>query len=94
MRAHWEDEEELRRYYKAISGEGPSPHGSIRLDEAALTFKFIEIVRANGYDSLCNVTSEVLRKALRYAYKRNTGVPIHQLEQQRKRLRHQQPEPE
>jgi len=73
-------------YLQAISGEVPSIHGSVTLDEAAYTFKVQEIAKQNGFAFLGTVSANKLRRALRFAYKRNTGVSVRLLEKQRKQL--------
>lgn len=83
IRSHWE---EIRPYYEAMSGITSSKHGSYRLDEAAYTFKVKQMAEDNGYALLGQVSTYKLWKALRYGYKRNTGVKMKLLEKQYKRL--------
>jgi hypothetical protein len=86
LRAHWS---EVKPYYQAISGEAPSLHGSGPLDEAACVFEIQRIAKENGFAFLGSVQTYKLRRALRWGFKRNTGVPMGQLEAQYKRLHKQ-----
>jgi hypothetical protein len=83
LRAHWD---EVKPYYQSISGETASMHGSYQLDEAACVFKVQEIAKLNGFAFLGSLQAAKLRKALRFGFKRNTGVPMCHLEQQYKQL--------
>jgi hypothetical protein len=83
LRAHWT---ELKPYYQSISGEIPSMHGSVQLDEASCVFKIKEVADANGYAYLSSVKTVELRRALRFGFKRNTGVPMRMLEKQYRQL--------
>lgn len=85
LRDHWD---ELQPFWAAISGEAPSRHGRLWLDEAELTFEVQKIVRSNGFNALADAPSWKLWHALRRAYKRNTGIAVHQLEKQRLRLQY------
>jgi hypothetical protein len=89
IRAHWD---EIRPYYQAMSGEAPSKHGSYRLDEAAYTFEVKRLAAANGYALLGRISTYDLWRALRFGYRRNTGVSMKLLESQYKQLQvtHQQ----
>jgi hypothetical protein len=91
LRAHWE---EVKPYYLCISGEAPSMHGRVWLDEAACVFEVKRIATANGFAFLGSVPTNKLRTALRFGFKRNTGTPMRQLEKQYRRLQitHQQPQ--
>jgi len=80
LRAHWDD---VLPFFQAISGEVPSIHGSSNLDEAACIFKVQAMAVDNGYAQLGSVQAAKLRRAVRYAYKRNTGIAVYKLEQQR-----------
>jgi hypothetical protein len=84
LRAHWD---EVHQYYASISGEKPSIKGSVMLDEAACVFEIERIAKANGYAIANNVKAAEIRRAARYAYKRNTGVSLRLLEAQNRRLR-------
>ena len=84
LRAHWN---EMRPFFQAISGEAPSLHGSLNFDEAACAFAIKEAAVANGFAVLGTVDDATMWKAVRYAYKRNTGTAVGALEQQNKRLR-------
>jgi hypothetical protein len=86
-RAHWD---EIKPFFRAFSGEEPSIHGAPDLDEAACVFKVQEIARENGFAILAGVSAAKLRLALRYAYKRNTGITVGQLKAQAKTLRLEQ----
>jgi hypothetical protein len=92
LRAHWD---EVRPFYESLSGERESMHGSVTLDEAATVFEVKRIAKENGFAFLGTVPTATLRRALRFGYKRNTGVPVHVLESQYKRLRieHQNKQP-
>lgn len=85
LRKHWDD---VKPFWKAISGESPSIHGKLSFDEAALTFEVQEIVRSNGFAALGDVPAWKLWLALRRGYKRNTGVAVHLLEKQRLQIEH------
>jgi len=85
LRDHWDD---IQPFWAAISGEMPSRHGRLWLDEAELTFEVQKIVRSNGFNALGDAPSWKLWHALRRAYKRNTGIAVHQLEKQRLRLQY------
>ena len=78
--------EMAKPFLQAISGEALTIHGSITLDEAAYVFKVQEIAKANGFAFLGTVPAVKLRRALRFAYKRNTGISVRLLEKQRKQL--------
>jgi hypothetical protein len=84
LRAHWD---EIKPFFQAISGEAESIKGSLAFDEAACAFKIQEVAKANGFAVLANVSAARLWLALRYGYKRSTGVAVRQLEAQNKRLR-------
>jgi hypothetical protein len=84
LRAHWDD---VVAFYQALSGEAPSIHGSIMLDEAACVFKLQDIAQRNGFALLGAVNAATLRRAVRFAYKRNTGIAVGKLEAQNRRLR-------
>jgi hypothetical protein len=84
LRSHWD---EVIDFFKAISGEAPSIHGSVTLDEAACIFKVQDIAKNNGYALLGTVKANHLRRAVRYAYKRNNGHTVAQLEAQNRRQR-------
>jgi hypothetical protein len=84
QRAHWD---EIKPFFRALSGEEPSIHDAPDLDEAACVFKVQEIAKENGFAVLASVSAAKLRLALRYAYKRNTGITIGQLKSQGKQLR-------
>jgi len=83
LRAHWQ---EVKPFFQAISGEAASIHGSLAFDEAACAFKIQEIANENGFAILAHTSAAKLWHSLRYAYKRNTGVSIRELERQSKRL--------
>jgi hypothetical protein len=83
LRAHWED---VKPYYLSISGQAPSMHGSVSLDEAACVFKIQDIAQRNGFAFLGTVSTHKLRLALRFGYKRNTGIPMRLLEKQYRRF--------
>lgn len=83
LRAHWE---EVMPFYQSISGEIPSKHGSLSLDEAECVFEVKRIAGANGYAFLASIPTVRLRTALRFGYKRNTGTPMWKLEKQYKLL--------
>ena len=89
LRAHWD---EVKPYYQSISGETASMHGSLTLDEAACVFKVQDIAKENGFAWLGSIPAVKLRRALRFGFKRNTGVPMRLLEAQYRRLQltHQQ----
>ena len=81
---HWD---EVKPLWEAMSGEKPSLNGSFRMDEAAAAFKFKEIALTNGYPLMAAATPAQIRRAMRYAYKRNTGISVRKLEAQNRRLR-------
>jgi hypothetical protein len=83
LRAHWD---EIKPFFQAISGEAESMHGSLVFDEAACAFKIKEIAKSNGFVMLANIPAAKLWNSLRFGYKRNTGIAVHLLEQQNKRL--------
>ena len=84
QRAHWD---ELKPFWQSISGEAPSMHGSLMLDEAACAFKAKQIATENGYAFLGSIPTADFWRAMRFGYKRNTGVPMKVLEAQYKQLR-------
>lgn len=84
LRAHWD---EVKPFYQSISGEIPSKHGSLMLDEAACVFEVQKIAKDNGFAFLGNVKTVELRRALRFGFKRNTGTPMRLLEAQYRRLK-------
>lgn len=91
LRSHWD---EIKPYYLAMSGETESMHGSFPLDEAAAVFKVQEIASQNGFAFLGSLKAAKLRKALRFGFKRNTGVPMWLLTKQYKLLQiEHQPQP-
>jgi hypothetical protein len=83
QRAHWE---EVKDFFAMLSGEIPSAHGAADLDEAACIFEIQRIAKANGFAYLGTVPAAQLRTASRFAFKRNTGVPVKQLKKQRRQL--------
>ena len=86
LRTHWS---EVVGFFRAISGEAPSIHGSITFDEAACIFKIQEMARENGYALLGGIQANRLRRVVRSAYKQTTGIHPKVLEdqnRQRKRL--------
>ena len=83
IRAHYE---EIKPFYQAMSGEAPSIHKSFQLDQAAYTFEVKRIASQNGYALLGAVPTYDLWRALRFGWKRNTGVPMRLLEKQYKQL--------
>lgn len=84
LRSHWQD---VMPFFRAISGEAPSIHGSTNLDEAACVFEVQRIAKDNGFALLGEVKANALRLALRRAYKRNSGIAVRMLEAQNRRLR-------
>ena len=84
LRAHWE---EVKEDFQVLSGEKPSEHGSLSLDDAACVFKIQKIAKANGFAFLGSVRTNKLRRALRFGYKRNSGTSMKLLFQQYKQLR-------
>lgn len=84
LRVHWED---IKPFFQSISGEIESKHGSLMLDEAACVFEVQRIARDNGYAFLGTIQTAKLKRVLRYAYRRNTGMAVKYLEQQYRRLR-------
>jgi hypothetical protein len=84
LRVHWN---EVMPHFQIISGEAASVHGSLPFDEAACAFKIQEIAKANGFAVLSRVPAAKMWLALRYAYRRVTGISVHQLEAQNKQLR-------
>jgi len=84
LRSHWD---EVVDFFKAISGELPTIHGSITFDEAACIFKIQKLASENGYDLLGTVHATKLRRVVRSAYKRNTGIAVKQLESQNRNMR-------
>jgi hypothetical protein len=83
LRAHWPD---IVGYFQAISGEIPSKNGKPWLDESECVFKIQALARDNGYSLLSGANAYAIWKAMRRAYKRNTGIPVWQLEAQCRRL--------
>lgn len=90
VRAYYD---EVKPYLQSISGEIPSMHGSVTLDEAAYVFKVKEIAQRNGFAFLGSLPAAKIRRALRFGFKRNTGTSMQVLEKQYRRLQvtHQQP---
>ena len=84
LRAHWE---EVVGFFQAISGESPTIHGSITFDEAACIFKIQEMAKDNGYSLLGTVQASKLRRVVRSAYKRNTGIAVKALESQNRNMK-------
>jgi hypothetical protein len=84
LRAHWD---EVKPYYESLSGERESMHGSVMLDEAATVFEIKRLALANGFAFLGTVSTAKLRLALRFGFKRNSGIAMRLIEQQRKQLR-------
>jgi hypothetical protein len=87
LREHWKT---LVPVFQAISGEKPSIHGSLQLDDSACVFAMQKIAKENGYVLLGSVNAARLRYAMRRAYKRNWGVAQRMLEEQNKSLRIEQ----
>jgi hypothetical protein len=92
LRAHWEGE--AKPLFEILSGEKPSEHGSFALDEAAAVFELKKVAKEDGYAFLGNLKSNIFRRVIRFAYRRNTGVPMRLLVKQYRQLQitHQQPE--
>lgn len=84
LRAHWEGE--AKPLFEVLSGEKPTEHGSLMLDEAAAVFELKRIAKENGYAFLGNLSTAKFRRVLRFAYRRNTGVPMRLLAAQYRRL--------
>jgi hypothetical protein len=83
QRAHWE---ELKPFWQAISGEVDSIHGSVQFDEAACAFKAKEIAATNGYAYLGSIPTAAFWRAMRFGFKRNTGMTVGRLEKQYKQI--------
>jgi hypothetical protein len=83
LRAHWD---EVRPYYQSLSGEVPSIHGDPGLDEADCVFEIKRKATENGFAFLGSVPTIKLKRALRFAFKRNTGTSMRVLKVQHKRL--------
>jgi hypothetical protein len=84
LREHWD---EVVAFFTAISGETPTIHGSITFDEAACIFKIQALAKDNGYSLIGTVPANRLRRVVRTAYKRNTGVAMRALENQNRNLK-------
>src|SRR5580765_2155793 len=84
QRTHWE---ELSPFWQAISGEADSIHGSLAFDEAACAFKAKEIAALNGYAFLGKLPTAQFWQAMRFGFRRNTGLTVGKLKAQNKQLR-------
>ena len=73
QRANWDL---VHRYTSAIAGTMPPMHGSRDADEWALTFQLQDYARKNGYMLLAEANAAQLKRAFRWAFKRNTGHSI------------------
>ena len=90
LRAHWD---EVLPFYQSMSGERPSMTGKFDGDEWKATFEMQRIASENGYAHIGSMQSNAFRRAVRFGYRRNTGVPMRLLAKQYRQLQitHQPP---